>query len=118
MINSNTKGKRGEREFANFLKNYGFEARRGQQYAGGGDSPDVVTNMEGLHWEVKRVETFQLYKALEQARFDATFEHIPVVAHRRNKKPWVAVISMDDFLEMYRVLKKHKLIGEVLYGSK
>jgi len=52
-INSRQKGKRGEREAAAFLRSLGFEARRGQQFAGGGDSPDVVTSLSNVHIEVK-----------------------------------------------------------------
>jgi Holliday junction resolvase len=54
-LNSNQKGKRGEREAAAFLTDEGFPARRGQQFAGGTDSPDVVCeSLSGLHFEVKR----------------------------------------------------------------
>ena len=53
-INSVEKGKAGEREFAKYLRDAGFEARRGQQHKGGIDSPDVITDMERLQWEVKR----------------------------------------------------------------
>ena len=53
-MNSKQKGKRGELELAKKLQEYGFEARRGQQYSGiGGD--DVV-GLEGVHIECKRVE--------------------------------------------------------------
>lgn len=34
-MNSRNKGKRGEREFAALLREHGFDARRGQQFAGG-----------------------------------------------------------------------------------
>ena len=41
-INSRAKGARYERELARYLDENGFPARRGQQFAGGSDSPDVV----------------------------------------------------------------------------
>lgn len=50
---SRDKGARGEREFRDLLREHGFEARRGQQFAGGNDSPDVVTDLP-CHVEVKR----------------------------------------------------------------
>ena len=114
MTNSNAKGKRGEREFAKFLRDKGYNARRGQQYAGGGDSPDVITDLDPLHFEVKRVEAFQLYKALAQARFDADFMRLPVVAYRRNKENWVAVLDMHDFIKIYQVLDQNDLLGEII----
>ena len=52
---SREKGKRGEREASNFFKPYGYETRRGVQYHGGPDSPDVV-GLPDMHIEVKRVE--------------------------------------------------------------
>lgn len=56
-MNSRDKGKRGEREFASLLREHGFDARRGQQFAGGADSPDVVSDaLAWLHVEVKRVQ--------------------------------------------------------------
>jgi len=43
MINSKKKGKTGELELAHRLKDYGFDARRTQQFCGkGGESADVV----------------------------------------------------------------------------
>ncbi len=49
----------------------------------------------GVHFEVKRVEALRLYPALEQAIEDAG-ENVPVVLHRANQKPWVAIVRLDD----------------------
>lgn len=98
-INSKRKGKTGELELAHALKALGFtNSRRGQQYQGSPDSPDVIA-IPGVHIECKRTETFSLYPALEQAINDAG-EAIPVVIHRRNRKPWVVVVRLDDLLEL------------------
>lgn len=97
---SRDKGKRGELEVAELLRSFGHEARRGQQYAGGGDSPDVVHSMKGHHIEVKRVETFSLYPALGQADEDRHPEEVPLIFHRRNGKEWVVVMYAVDFLKM------------------
>ena len=54
-MNSLEKGKRGEREAAKAMAEHlGCVAKRGVQYQGGVDSPDVVHNIAGLHVEVKR----------------------------------------------------------------
>ena len=100
MTNSRAKGARGEREFAQFLRERGVEARRGQQFAGGGDSPDVVHDIEGVHFEVKRVERFQLWDAVDQAEKDAPVDHIPVVVHRKNGRKWVAVIDAHELVKL------------------
>lgn len=107
-VNSRAKGKNGELEFAAFLRDRGYaEARRGQQYRGGDDSPDVV-GVAGVHHEVKRTERLALYDAVDQARRDAAPNTMPVVAHRCNSKPrscrgeWLFVLGADDYFELLR----------------
>lgn len=103
-INSRNKGKVGELEFVDFLKERGIEARRSQQYAGGGDSPDVIAGgcMAGVHIEVKRKESGNIYDWLDQACTDADLCNMPVVAHRRNGKRWVAILDMRDFVTIIK----------------
>ena len=49
--NSRAKGQRGERELASELQRlFGVNARRGQQYCGGADSPDVVSDFNDIHF--------------------------------------------------------------------
>lgn len=99
---SRRKGKEGERSWAKFLRGYGFSgARRGQQFKGGPESPDVV-GVPGIHWEVKRSETFSPYNALEQAATEAPIGAMPVVAHRRNDKHWIVVLSAENFCSLLR----------------
>ena len=102
-MNSRNKGKRGELEMAAFLRERGFDdARRGQQFKGGHDSPDVC-GVPGLHLECKRVEALQLYPALAQACRDAGDDGaIPVVLHRRSREEWVAILRADDFLAIWK----------------
>jgi len=108
-INSRAKGCVGEREFAHLLAEHKLEARRGQQHAGGVDSPDVVcADLTNIHFEVKRVEAGNLYKWLDQAVRDAKHKK-PIVAHRKNGKPWVAIVPMDFMLELL-VLREGSLI--------
>jgi|TARA_R100000750_G_C2319309_1_gene85680 Holliday junction resolvase len=102
MVNSKLKGKNGELEVAHLLKEYGFNARRGQQFAGGQDSPDVVHSVEGIHIEVKRTEAFRLYDALEQAEADKNEHEQAVVFHRKNNQPWVVVLKAEDFLKVMK----------------
>lgn len=101
---SRTKGKVGEREVAELMRSHGFPARRGVQYQGGPDSPDVV-GLDGFHNEVKRTEAFRLYPALEQAKTDRKSGDIPVVWHRANGRPWVVVLDAEDFLTLVRVMR-------------
>jgi Holliday junction resolvase len=97
-LKSTEKGKVGEREWRDFLREHGCpDARRGQQFAGGGDSPDVVGGWPGTHAEVKRCEALNLYAAVEQAAMDCG-DRVPYIAHRRNGKEWLIVIRAKDVL--------------------
>lgn len=95
-MNSRSKGKRGELEAAKeWAKVMGGEARRGQQFSGGKDSPDVVTSFGGIHLEVKRTERGNPYDWVEQAVRDGVGK-IPCVLHRRSNKPWLLIVRLDD----------------------
>lgn len=97
---SRDKGKRGERDARDALiEHLGCEAKRGQQHCGGEDSPDVKTSIDGVHFEVKRTEKLSLYQALEQAIGDAG-SNVPVVLHRKNNKPWVAIVELSRLKEL------------------
>ena len=94
---SRNKGKVGERELAQELSRVlGVTARRGVQYSGGPDSPDVVTDIENVHIECKRTEHFRLFEALDQSIRDAGESSVPLVMHRPNHRPWVVVLRLDD----------------------
>ncbi len=95
-LRSRNKGKRGEREAAAEIRRlFGTDAARGRQHHGRDDAPDIVTEIARVHFEVKRVESFRLYESLEQAARDAA-DNVPVVLHRSNRKPWVAIVKLDD----------------------
>lgn len=98
-LNSRQKGCRGEREAAAFLREHGIGARRGQQFSGSKDSPDVVHDLEGFHLEVKRTERLSLYDAMAQAVADCG-ERVPVVFHRRNHSDWLVILRAEDFLKL------------------
>lgn len=100
-INSRQKGSAGEREWRDFLKEHGFEARRTQQYAGfTGDASDVICEaLKEYHWEVKRTEAFHLDVYMTQAVNDSKKKkRIPVVAHRKNRGEWRCVLRAEDLL--------------------
>ncbi len=103
MVNSKNKGKVGELEVVHLLKKHGFEsARRGQQFKGTPDSPDVeCEELSDYNIEVKRTEGFNLYKAMKQSESDAG-DKIPTVWHRRNKEEWVVILKATDFLNLIK----------------
>ena len=100
MVNSKDKGKRGEREWAEKCREHGFtEAKRGQQYHGL-EGEDVV-GLPQLWQEVKWVERLNIHDAIEQAVNDSG-DRIPIVAHKKNRKPWLVTMLADDWFEFYR----------------
>lgn len=123
-MNSRDKGAVGERELANYLKEKGIEARRGQQHAGGGDSPDVLSAWTDVHIECKRTERLSLYDAVDQARRDSNGTgRVPIVAHRCNgntgprascRGDWLVVISLDDFIRLKQTADVSTLIKDFI----
>jgi Holliday junction resolvase len=95
---SKRKGRTGEQELARYLSDNGHQARRGRQYKGDPDAPDIHCPSIPFHIECKRVERFNAYAALEQAEADA--DGPALVAHRRNCKPWLAIHRLDDLLAL------------------
>ena len=95
------KGKRGERYVANRIKDkLGLQSRRGVQYSGGPDSPDVV-GLPGYHIEVKNVNRLNLHEAIKQSIDDSGEGEIPIVIHHRDREPWYVTIDFEDFLDLY-----------------
>lgn len=99
-INSKRKGKDGELEVAHFFKDYGFNARRSQQFAGINNDADVV-DVPFLHLEVKRTENLHLDKAMEQSKRDARDNETPTVVHRKNRQKWRITMTLEDFMPFF-----------------
>lgn len=99
-MDSRQKGKKGELELSHVLQEYGYTARRGQQFSGKNGDADVV-GLPGIHIECKRVERLDLEKAYAQAVADARNGEVPAVFHRKNRKPWMVTVSLEDFMRLY-----------------
>ena len=102
-MNSRAKGARGERAFRDLLRAEGYEARRGQQFSGSPDSPDVVCpDLANLHFEIKCVERLNIEDAMAQARRDAGTTKTPIVAHKRNHCNWLITMDAETFFSLIR----------------
>lgn len=99
-LNSRQKGARGERELAGLLREYGFDARRGQQFCGANGDADVISTLP-LHIECKRVEKLNIYDAVAQAKRDSKGK-TPAVFHRKNNCEWLVTMSMTDFMKIFK----------------
>lgn len=103
-MNSRQKGARAERELAHKLSEYGFECRRGVQYSGLGGE-DVV-GLPFVHIEAKNVQKLNLRDAMAQSERDAREDQTPVVMHKKDRKPWLVTLNLEDFMTMYKVWLK------------
>lgn len=100
-FNSKQKGARFERLLASKFREYGYEARRGQQYCGANGDADVV-GLPYIHVEAKHRERMSLYEWMEQAKRDARPGEHPVVFHKKNNADILVTMTFDDFMEIYK----------------
>ena len=98
---SRDKGKVGERELAGYLREYGYECKRGVQYCGKTGAADVI-GLPGIHIECKRVEHLNLYNAVSQSKSDAKEGELPTVFHRKNHCQWLVTMELDTWMEIYQ----------------
>lgn len=98
---SQRKGASGERELAAILQEYGYDCSRGGSLSFG-EIPDII-GLPGIHIECKRVERLNVQEAMEQAIRDSERmqDGIPTLFHRRNRKPWLVTMRLEDWLKLY-----------------
>lgn len=85
------------------LRDAGFTARRGQQFSGGADSPDVICDeLKNLHMEVKFVEREAVRNWMAQAQKDAKNPEKCLVAHKTSRHPWLVTIPLELFFGLLR----------------
>lgn len=97
------KGKTGELEVVNILKDRGLKAQRTAplQAAGGTLDADVL-GVEGFHLEIKRCERIEIDKWHAQAALASRPTDTPCVVWRRSRQPWRIAMPFDDFLDLVK----------------
>jgi len=115
MTDSRRKGKDGELELAKLIRDqFGVDARRGQQFAGGPDSPDLVTDFDALHIECKRLKRCGVYKYMDQSRDDSAALQIPTVWLRADGEEWLTIIPtvlLEEFCRHFiKVIDDAKVV--------
>ena len=107
MTNSRQKGASGERKIANLLKERGFEsARRGQQFSGTPDSPDVKCDeLKEFHFEVKFIKQLRLYEFYSKALEDSGGDQCPVIVSKAPRKPIMASMEFADWVDLIQLAK-------------
>lgn len=98
---SQRKGADGERELAELLSAAGYECQRGGSLSFE-EIPDVL-GLPGIHIECKRSERLNVGEAMEQAIRDSDrmMDGMPALFHRRNRKPWLVTMRLEDWLKLY-----------------
>jgi len=94
-----TKGHSFEREIAIRFRELFPGARRGLQYRDGSDASDVI----GTPWwvECKHQKNVSIKASLEQAR-EACGGKVPLVVSRDDRKPIIASMYFDDFINLLK----------------
>lgn len=98
---SQRKGAEGELELCKIFREHGYDCSRGGSLSFG-KVPDL-SGLPGIHVEVKRVEKLNVGEAMEQAIRDSErmLDGVPALFHRRNRKPWLVTMRLDDWLALY-----------------
>ena len=99
-MTSRRKGASGEREVRDALREHGFLARRDGRFDG-----DIEHNVPGIWLEVKRTERASVWECLAQAARDAEAHGwlVPVIAFRRSRSAWHAILPLDELLRLKRI---------------
>jgi hypothetical protein len=105
-INSCLKGKKGERLAAKLINDLfpGAEARRGQQFKGTPDSPDVISNLPGVHIEIKNAQRMMPYGWLKQTELERGVGEVGLVMMKRNNLPWLVCCYANELPQLVRNL--------------
>ncbi|MGM9628986.1 MAG: hypothetical protein ACI3V4_13020 [Faecousia sp.] len=98
---SQRKGADGERELAAIFREHGYDCTRGGSLSFG-EVPDL-SGLPGIHIEVKRVEKLNVGEAMEQSIRDSErmCDGVHALFHRRNRKPWLVTMRLEDWLMLY-----------------
>jgi len=95
-----SKGAAGELEVVELLKPYWPSATRNFASGAAGNG-DVAHGPQGVCFEIKRTERLRLRDAWRQAEQAALAPGLlPVVAHRWNRGPWLAITELDELLTL------------------
>lgn len=100
---SKDKGRRGESLLVHFLREHGFDTKRGMVWLNQSD----VIGMEGIHIEVKFCEALNVRKALDQAIEEAKKKKdgLPTVFWKKSRKEWVTIMRTEDWIVLYKLAR-------------
>lgn len=101
-LKSREKGKRGERAARDWWRvNLGIQdVARGQQFKGGGNSPDITGTLR-FHTEVKvGKQTPSVYDAVCQCENECPANKFPLVQLRKDRGQWLFILPEETFIHV------------------
>jgi hypothetical protein len=102
------KGTRGELEVAAIFRSLGFDCDRVPNSGGLRTKGDLHGSLP-VHVEVKRQEKTKVWEWWQQATSEAPADKHPVVAFRRSRAPWLAVVELDFLVRLLVVAEAAKV---------
>ena len=98
---SQRKGRGGERELVQILRDRGYPVTAGEPMSFG-SCPDI-SGLPDIHIECKRVERLNIYSAICQAVEDSRkfSDGLPAVFHRKNRHGWLVTMRLEDWIKIY-----------------
>ena len=101
---SRDKGKRAELQLAHIWQDAGYkDAKRAVQHSGRGNGRGDLIGIPRINCESKAVERLNVRTAYEQAVDNAEgTNELPVVCHKKDRKPWLVTLSLEDFIKIFR----------------
>lgn len=102
------KGRKAELEVAGIFKAAGFDCDRTPNSGGLRIAGDLHGELP-LHVEVKRQETARPWLWAEQAIGDAGAGERWLVAMRRSRSPWLALLELDHLVRLLKVERELEL---------
>ena len=109
-MNSKAKGKRGELEARDYVRQHWFAPQciRSAQ-AGGAFAADLLHAGENLHVEVKRRQRIAATHFMRQAEQDCGDMDVPVVLMREDKYPsWLVVMRIEYTEKFLKIIQHNK----------
>ena len=96
------KGRGGERELAEKLRELGFQDAKVSPAMAFGRAPDLQ-GVPHVHVECKRCESYHLGEWLAQAETDATHfgDGLPAVFFRRSREGWKVCMTLESWAALY-----------------
>lgn len=106
------KGKSGEIEVMNILKEHGFGVQRGGTQSFG-ELPDLY-GLDHVHLEIKRTEAAKIWSWMKQSKEDADRfkDGWPTVIFRRSRSNWLICMELNDWLTLYERAMSCKCNGD------